>query len=918
MKLERQSGIALVTAMIILLLVLTLVLGFTWLTLTDQQLGGVNAGVKSAFYGAEAGMEKLTADLGNLFATNAAPSAAQVHALHTPTNEPTIPFIAYLDPSGNPGYRIDFPPDPNGNPSSAIHTILSGPYQGMTGLLTPFTLTVVARSVGSGTTAEVKMQRQVQTVGIPIFQFGMFSQTDLSFFPGPDFNFGGRVHTNGNLWLAAGSNLWFADKITVAKEVVRQNLSNGWATSSGYTGNVYIQTAPGNYRPLALTEGSVSSGDPTQTWGPAPTFNTSWPDISDGTYNHYITNHLTGARNLDLSITLGGGAKPIDLVRRPVQGEDASSPAVLNQRFYAQAGVRILLSDVAQDIMALPCVDTSQQPVNLANVTAAQTGGVVPIAVSGSSASVGGTYSPNDGYWTAGQPPASAQPLITGFLKVEIQYPYATGTNPCGTFHDVTAEVLGLGIAGRNLNPAAYGTLPPTLPALPGVQLGPSACGDANPNAIIRFERVRDNPSGTYNNCGFDVGGNPSTQGTDYWPNVLFDTRQGTLRDNCPFGNCGTTSVMLNGVMHYVELDINNLSRWLTGAIGATGANAKDTSNSTYDFLVYFSDRRGNYTAAALPVWPPASPSTHETGEYGFEDFVNPQDPANGCPNGTLDAGETLDQAEDPTHQMIGGTLQTYGASIPPSVSGLLLSANPNPVVGTAIIANPACLVPGPPWPGWYAANGMEARENLPLFFRRALKIVHGNSINLGTCPNGLPCGLTIASENAIYVQGDFNALPNGNFGGAHVAAAVIGDALTMLSNNWNDVNSFSSPYRLNFRSAVTTTYRFAVIAGKGPSFPQPAGTAADFGTDGGVHNFLRYLENWGGQTIYYRGSIDSLYFNRQATGVFKCCATVYSPPTRGYNFDTEFLTPALLPPRTPLFRDINTLGFTQMILPTQ
>ena len=56
MRRTRQSGIALATTMIILLLVLTLVLGFSWLTLTDQQLGGVNAGVKYAFYGAEAGM----------------------------------------------------------------------------------------------------------------------------------------------------------------------------------------------------------------------------------------------------------------------------------------------------------------------------------------------------------------------------------------------------------------------------------------------------------------------------------------------------------------------------------------------------------------------------------------------------------------------------------------------------------------------------------------------------------------------------------------------------------------------------------------------------------------------------------------------------------------------------------------------
>jgi hypothetical protein len=60
------------------------------------------------------------------------------------------------------------------------------------------------------------------------------------------------------------------------------------------------------------------------------------------------------------------------------------------------------------------------------------------------------------------------------------------------------------------------------------------------------------------------------------------------------------------------------------------------------------------------------------------------------------------------------------------------------------------------------------------------------------------------------------------------------------------------------------------------------------------------------------------MYYNRQGTGLYKCCNTVYSPPTRGYNFDSEFLTPALLPPRTPLFRDVNTTGFTQLLLPSQ
>src|SRR3989441_9660 len=103
---------------------------------------------------------------------------------------------------------------------------------------------------------------------------------------------------------------------------------------------------------------------------------------------------------------------------------------------------------------------------------------------------------------------------------------------------------------------------------------------------------------------------------------------------------------------------------------------------------------------------------------------------------------------------------------------------------------------------------------------------------------------------------------------------------------------------------------RLAVVAGKGISFPQPTGysTYQDFGTDGGAHNFLRYVENWGGTTLNYRGSVVSLYYTRQGTGVYKCCNTVYSPPTRGYNFDTDFLTPNLLPQRTPSAPGLKTI----------
>jgi hypothetical protein len=355
--------------------------------------------------------------------------------------------------------------------------------------------------------------------------------------------------------------------------------------------------------------------------------------------------------------------------------------------------------------------------------------------------------------------------------------------------------------------------------------------------------------------------------GTQYWPNVLYDTREGALRDNIPTGQ---TDVYLGGVMHYIELDINNLARWFTGSIGASGLNALNTTG----YVVYFSDRRTNHNSLNGNV---------ETGEYGFEDFVNPLN-VNGTPNGILDTAEDVNG---------NNALDTYG-QIPylPMNPPLDSSARP-----------------------WLTVAPNIARVNRPIFFRRALKLVNGQSINLGAS-GGAALGLTIAAENSLYVQGNYNAA--GTFSGAHIPSALIADAVTLLSNSWNDAKSFASPHSPAGRPATTTWYRMAVIAGKGKPFPQPASTTKDFGTDGGVHNFLRYLEDWGGQTLNYRGSIISLFYNRQAVGLYKCCNNVYSPPTRGYNFDVDFLDPTLLPPRTPMFRDVNITGFTRLISPSQ
>jgi hypothetical protein len=186
---------------------------------------------------------------------------------------------------------------------------------------------------------------------------------------------------------------------------------------------------------------------------------------------------------------------------------------------------------------------------------------------------------------------------------------------------------------------------------------------------------------------------------------------------------------------------------------------------------------------------------------------------------------------------------------------------------------------------------------------------------------------LTVVTENPVYIEKDWNwasSNPSGTSADSHAETSVIADAVTLLSNNWTDQNSFDNPYDASSRVRTASWYRLAIIGGKGMAFPWPSAGNPDttFGTDGGAHNFLRYLEsgNTGASTTTnYRGAIATFYYSRQAIGTYKFNVnggSVYSAPTRNYSFDTDFLDPAKLPPLTPVFRDINALGFAQEIRP--
>ncbi len=81
-----------------------------------------------------------------------------------------------------------------------------------------------------------------------------------------------------------------------------------------------------------------------------------WKNLSEATYHANIRTAATGAKRLDLPLT-SGGVGPIELIKRPATAnENTTNAVVFGQRYFAQASLRILLSDRAADIMNLPTV----------------------------------------------------------------------------------------------------------------------------------------------------------------------------------------------------------------------------------------------------------------------------------------------------------------------------------------------------------------------------------------------------------------------------------------------------------------------------------------------------------------------------------------------------------------------------------
>ena len=223
---HRSRGFTLIASLLLLLLLSGISIGLLMSINTEGKVGGHDVQNNLAYRAAEGAIEQMTSNLSNTFQNIQAPTAAEICALDSqypvdPTNSVTYPTYTLTPTSGCSA------------PLTAQYTqILAGSYQGLFAQVIPVTLNVTAQRNSIGQ-EQVSMMRNVEVALIPVFQFGIFSNGDLSFFSGPDFSFGGRVHTNGDLYLSVGtgSTLTFFDNITAYGNVIRTIEPNGVSTT---------------------------------------------------------------------------------------------------------------------------------------------------------------------------------------------------------------------------------------------------------------------------------------------------------------------------------------------------------------------------------------------------------------------------------------------------------------------------------------------------------------------------------------------------------------------------------------------------------------------------------------------------------------------------------------------------------------
>jgi Tfp pilus assembly protein PilX len=206
-----EQGAALVMTLLVLVLLTAFGLTLVALGMTEVAISTNWRDYTKDLYAAEAGLESGVVSLRNLLNTTPSPTTAQLNGIGGTANTPAFTSIAgvsfntYSITTAAPAY---------------LTTFAAGPYVGLYGTVTDYTITAQVAGQG-GTTSN--LNRVLSYTSVPLFQFGVFygAGVDLEWDPGANMTFNGRIHSNSNIYIASQATLQVNSYLTTAGGIYR-------------------------------------------------------------------------------------------------------------------------------------------------------------------------------------------------------------------------------------------------------------------------------------------------------------------------------------------------------------------------------------------------------------------------------------------------------------------------------------------------------------------------------------------------------------------------------------------------------------------------------------------------------------------------------------------------------------------------
>lgn len=1002
-----ERGAALLTSLLVMVLIAGICMCVLATVSNEARIAGSDLQRTQSFYAAASGVEKMASDFSALFTRTARPTQYQLNAVaaaYPPEllNE-GFSFSQTLFPDDATLAEMRAA---QGIVNGAYPTVTipTGPFAGLLASIAPYKATSTVTQNATG--AQVRLEREMNNYLIPLFQFGMFSDRDIELHPGPPFVFNGRIHANGNIYI--NGDVTLRDKVTVANELVYDVLRNN-STRDGANVRMVVNGINVPLTVGSVNNGpnfpSASPGKRGHFPGsPDGSDNTNWETTSvaaaqAGRANRFggqLLTRLTGAAPLLLPLQTGGN-QTYELIKRSIAGELVANPILNQSRYHTKSQIRILLDDEGApvDAAGIPAGQgirinaDSFNPSTLdggralipVNDNGAYTSAInwiqgdpaaVPRRVAQTVRGIRNYNVPasaaNANYAKTNDPGYAAVPKSPGGGVI----PPGSGINariliqivaPDGTTRDVTREILSMGVTEGEPNGIVYLQRPLWAAYMQGSRDrdggsehlaflttdATSRCiadGEINP---ANFSL--DANAGYYNTAANNVDDDAHTVLAPYMPlnansfirNDRFDTTAG---DNRRWNQIVPISVynpregwiaspqdenliFESGMTSVVEINMRNLARWVDGIYDTNllaGTPAVSANiNGADGYILYVSDRRGDLVKNE-------GGNVMSNGKVDNEDIYGRNGTDGAVCSATSDQNGCERGEDSDNNGILARDLleQPYPAALPGT--------------GTATTAAARRT----------RAETVLSWRNPNNYFRRAVRLfdgdnlqINGDNLQLPGAADGLSTtkGITVATENMVYIWGSYNAtgiavappagtatLNDGGYLGPQVPSSIVADAFFPLSKTWSDSMSAINPEGGNAGTTMRTadvnvagpteetSVRAGIIAGDNVSAltgNPDAGNGADSRLSGGLHNFPRFLENWltPQRRWNFVGSFCPLYRSTQAHGPWIYLnQQVYGAPSRNWAFDTSFRNVFRLPPGTPMFQYLEQTGFRQVL----